>query len=517
MGTQRAIRMVAAMAGVALATSGCTFMRQVSHPTATGGGAADDRPSVSADGRYVAYSAISDTTAPGLAYGVYRYDTVTGTRVLVSVAPGGAYPDDASGEPAISGNGRYVAFSSDATNLVPNDTNDETDVFVRDMVTNTTTRVSVDASGNEVSDPSYTPSISTDGNVVAFISESDDLSPADDNLDSDAYVVNRTTHSVTLASIAGGIQSDFGISEAVISGNGQFLAFTTDTDLVASDQNLDDDVYVRNLVAKTSTRISRPKNGNVEGGGGWSPSMSADGRYVAYVGYSDADGAADPYPGVDVFVRDTSLSTVTRISVGPTNGFVDGAAFDPIMSSDGKRVIFLSSGNVTGTDTNGATFDAFVRDLNVNRTYLVSTDMLLAQSTANTTLPTISADGRYAVFQNPHSLHYDDTNAVPDVYVRAIDIPVVTSISPTTAARGATVTLTINGTSFLNGATVIPLDDSFVVTGSTFVNEKKITVTIKVSATANTGKLTLYVRNPGSGPGVNGGAVGQCTNCLTVT
>ncbi len=517
MGTQRAIRLVVAVAGVALATSGCTFMRQVSHPTATGGGVANDRPSVSADGRYVAYSAISDTTAPGLADGVYRYDTVTGTRTLVSVALDGTYPDDTSGEPAISSDGRYVAFSSDATNLVPDDTNDVTDVFVRDMVTNTTTRVSVDPAGNEVQDPSYTPSISADGRYVEFTSESDDLSPKDDNLDTDAYVFDRQTHAVTLASVVKGVQGDFGITDAVISGNGHFVAFTTDTDLNAGDQNWSDDVYLKNLVDGTSVRISKPKKTDPEGGGGWSASLSYDGRYVAFVGGSDIDNAADPYPGVDVFVRDTTLSTVTRVSVGPTNGFVDGFSFDPIISSDGSRVIFESTANVTGTDTNGTKYDAFVRDLNVNRTYLVSTDMLLAQAPSDTRLASISGDGRYVAFENSESMHYDDTNAVPDAYVRAVDIPVVTSISPTTAARGATVTLTLNGTSFLNGATVIPLDDSFVVTGSTFVSEKKITVTIKVSATAHTGKITLYVRNPGSGPGLNGGAVGQCTDCLTVT
>ncbi len=205
------------------------------------------------------------------------------------------------------------------------------------------------------------------------------------------------------------------------------------------------------------------------------------------------------------------------MSVGPSNAFINGNSLDPMISADGKRVIFLSTGNVTGTDTNGAKLDAYVRDLAVSRSYVVSTDMFLAQSPDDTLWPAISADGRYAAFLNPHVLINDDTNTVQDAYIRPIDVPVVTSISPTSAARGSTVTLTLNGTSFVDGSTIIPLDTSFVVTGSTFVNEKKITVTIAVSPTAPTGKMTLYVRDPGTGPGVNGGAVNQCTNCLTIT
>ena len=510
-------RVLVGATALVVALSGCAFTRQASLPTNSSGVGTDDRPAVSTDGRYVAYVAASDASAPGVSGGVYRYDAVNDTRTLVSVAMGGGIPDDTSQEPAISGDGRYVAFASDASNLVPNDQNDVTDVFLRDMVTNTTTRISVAPGTGEVSDPSYTPSISTDGRYVAFISESDDFSSSDSNGASDAFVLDRTTGKFALASVGGGMQTDFGISEAVLSGNGLFLAFTTDTDLVASDQNADDDVYLRNLTTKTTARISKAKNGDVEGGGATSPSLSADGRYVAYVGGSDLDGAADPYPGVDVFVRDTTTNVVSRVSLTATGGFLDGSSFDPMLSNDGHRVIFSSTGNATGTDTNGAMPDVFVRDLVTARNYLVSTEMLGTQEQVGSWRPMISGDGRYALFVTSGSFGAGDTNSTTDVYERAIDVPTISSISPTSAARGATVTVTLNGTTFVNGATVIPLNDAFVTTASTFVNEKKITVTLKISPTAPTGPQTLYVRNPGTGVGVNSGAVNQCTDCLSIT
>ena len=396
---------IALVGALTMAGSGCAWLGRASQ-TAAGDtvGAAGDRAAMSADGRYVAYAARTDTSAPGVLDGVYRWDTVTNTRKLVSVAMGGAVADDASGEPAISADGRYVAFSSDATNLVPNDTNDATDIFVRDLTGGTTTRVSVTSDGAEVDDNSYTPSISDDGRYVAFISDSDDLSSLDDNLSSDAYVFDRSARTVKLASIVGGVQPDFGITEAVLSGDGRHLAFTTDTDLVTGDENWSDDVYLKNLNTGSTAWVSRPKVTDPEGGGGDQPSISYDGQYVAFVGGQDIDNATDPYPGVDVFVRDTVNKTVRRVSTTSAGAFINGTSFSPAITSDGKRVAFASTGNASGNDTNGSHVDAFVKDLGTGRTTLVSTDMFLGQQAYDAFVPSISNDGRYASFLSPARL-----------------------------------------------------------------------------------------------------------------
>jgi len=506
---------IALVGALTVLGSGCAWLGRASHPVASDPVGAAGPVATSADGRYVAYASHSDTTSPGVIDGVWRWDTVSNTRSLVSVGAGGALADDSSGEPAISANGRYVAFSSDATNLVDNDTNDATDVFVRDMSTNTTERVSLAAGGVEVSDNSYTPSISDDGRYVAFISDSDDLSSLDNNLSSDAYVYDRVAKTVKLASIAGGVQPDFGISEAVLSGDGKHLAFTTDSDLL-TDENISDDVYLKNLSTGSTTWISRPKTTDPTAGGGNQPSVSYDGQYVAFVGGNDIDNGLDPNPGSDVFVRDTVNRTTVRASVTAGGQYVSGTSFGPALSSDGSRVAFASTANVSGNDTNGIKTDVFVKDLATGRVALVSTGMFLDQKNADSNDPAITRDGRYAGFVSSAGFADDDTNGLRDVYLRAIDVPTVTSISPTSAARGSSVTITLNGTRFLTGTTVVPMGGVYTPTAITPVSSTQLKVTLSIDANAPTGPQTIYVQVPGTGPGSGTGGVGRCENCLTI-
>lgn len=509
------LRPIALFAAIVLVASGCAWLQRVSRPSAGGAGVGTDRTAMSTDGRYVAYAAGSDSNAPGVAGGIYRYDSAADTRVLVSQSTAGDPANDTSGEPAIDSSGRYVAFSSDADNLVSNDTNGVTDVFVRDMVANTTTRVSVSGTGAELPDVSTSPSLSADGRYVAFITGTDILS-TDTNQDTDAYVHDRVSNTNVLASVAGGLQPDFGVSDVVISGNGQFVAFTTDTDLVSTDTNISDDVYVRSLAAKTTSRISRPKDPLLDGGGD-SPSLSNDGRYVAFVGGSDIDGVADPFPGTDVFVRDTIANTVTRVNVSPTGAPIGGFSQSPQLSADGNRVAYATSGNPTGTDTNGATLDIVVRDRALNRSMLLSTDQWIAQLGTDSSAPAISGNGRYATFRSLGAYVSDDPNAVVDFYDRAVDVPQPATISPNTGARGAQITITITGRGFVAGATVVMQPGVLAPVSTTVNSDTKITATIKIDANAGVGNQTVYVQNPGTGAGGNSGAVGRCSDCLKVT
>lgn len=513
-GRMRPVLVVAA--AVALVAAGCAWEQRASLTPAGTSEAPTFRAAFSADGRYIAYAAPADTTAPGAVDGVYRWDTAANSRTLVSVATDGTIGNAGSGEPAISADGRYVVFSSDADNLVADDANNVSDVFIRDTVANTTARVSVTKAGVELVDASYSPSISDDGRFVAFISDSDDLSASDMNLESDAYVVDRTTGVATLASIAGGLQTDFGISQAVISGNGKFVAFTTDTDLVAADQNISDDVYVRNLVAKSTARITRAKDGNVENGGGTDPAISDDGRYVAFTGGSDIDGVLDAHPGSEVFVRDTIAGTVTRVSVSTVGAPLTGDSTDPALSGDGRRVVFTTTGNPSGTDTNGATPDVVFKDLVTGRTAVVSTTWLLDQLQVGSHSGAISGDGRYTAFSSAGAFSGDDANSIHDTFVRAVDVPTVTSIAPTTAARGSSVTITVTGSNILPGATVVPMPGIYLPTASTWLSTTSLSVTLAIDPAAPTGAQSVFVQNLGSGPGANAGALGRCSLCLSI-
>jgi Tol biopolymer transport system component len=513
---RRTMRQSIALVGaLTVLGSGCAWLGRASHPAASDATGATSPIATSADGRYVAYAAHTDTASPGIFDGVWRWDTVTNARTLVSVGLSGAEADDTAGEPAMSADGRYVAFSSDATNLVADDTNDATDIFVRDLTTNTTQRVSITTAGVQVDDNSYTPSISDDGRYVAFISDSDDLSSLDNNQSSDAYVYDRSTKAVKLASIAGGVQADFGISEAVLSGDGKHLAFTTDTDLLIGDENISDDVYLKNLSTGSVTWISRPKTTDPSAGGGSEPSLSFDGRYVAFVGANDIDNGLDPNPGSDVFVRDTVNRVTVRASITAAAQYVNGASSDPVLSSDGSRIVFDSTGNVSGNDTNGS-IDVFVKDLATGRVTLVSTDMFLGQRNVDSRFATITRDGRYAGFVSAASFASDDTNAAPDVYLRAIDVPTITSISPTSASRGTSVTITLTGTRFLPGATVVPMGGTYMPTAISLVSATSLKVTLSIDPGAPTGPQSIYVQDPGTGPGPGTGGVGRCENCLTI-
>lgn len=508
----RNVRRLALLGVVVVATTGCTWFQQVSAvPTAAAHGAAD-RPALSADGRYVAYTAPS-TTNPSIDV-VYRLDTTNGTRALVSVAATGGTPNDWSGEPSISGDGRFIAFSSDADDLIAGDTNSETDVFLRDLVIGTTQRISTETNGTELFYPSYAPAISADATIIAFISEADELSTKDTNLESDAYVFDRARNTMTLASILNNVQTDFGVSQIALSSNGKVVAYTTDTDLASGDENSSDDVYVRILSTGYTQWASKPKSADPSEGGGTDPSLSADGRFVAFTGGSDIDGVGTPGP--QVFVRDLNNLAVTRVSMTDAGAFVPGGSSDPVLSGDGRRLSYTSTSSPT-TDANGTVADVFVKDLDRNRTRVVSTDWLLNQRSSPAFAGSISPDGHYVAFASAGQFGLGDTNSVVDAFVRSVDIPTIKTITPTTAARGGTVTFTVTGTGFIPGAAGISIDNLFTAVSATYVSDSQVTVTLKIAANAPTGPTNFYVVNPGTGPGLTTGALSRCVNCLTIT
>jgi Tol biopolymer transport system component len=512
----RTARLAAPVVAVALLSSGCVWIRWVSRPVpgpqAFG---VYGRVAVSENGRYVAFAADRDARNPDAFLAVFRYDTVTDTLLLVSVASDGTPADDWSGEPSISADGRFVAFSSDAENLVPGDENLSTDVFVRDVVAGTTTRLNVSTGGVEADEDSYSPSISADGRFVAFTSDSDLLVATDENLSSDVFVRDRVAGTTVIASVtSAGNPAEDGAWDGVISGNGRYVAFVTDSQFFSSDQNDEDDVYRRDLQAGQTARVSRPRSGNVLGGSGFAPAIDHSGRFVAFTSWGTDLAAGDTNFVTDAFVRDMTLSESEIASRSDAGHLLSEPSYSRAISADGTRVGFLTSAVAHPDDANGTALDAYVRDRAVGRTRLVSTDSFGAQTTAPVTGLALSGDGNYTAFATAGAYVGDDANGLRDVYLRFVTQPRPAAATPS-VPRGQSRTVTITGTGFQAGATVTA-DQGITVSGVTVVNDTTITATVSVPAGAPAGATGLTVKNPASAGGPGFGAEGSCT-CLQVT
>ena len=410
------------------------------------GGDGDSRTvSISADGRYVAFGSNATNLVNGDGNGVddiFVADRATGTLVRASLDSAGLEADKGSFNPAISANGRFVAFHSLATNLVPNDTNGTIDVFVRDLVDGTTERVSVDSAGNEVHGDCLYPSISGDGRFVAFQSQATDLVAGDVNGFQDVFVHDRQTGTTVLASVdVAGNQGDGNSQAAWISLDGHFVCFDSQaTNLVAGDTNGVNDVFVKDLIAATVERVSVSSAGAEGDHDSFAGSMSADGRYVGF--YSAATTLVQPdiNQAMDVFLRDRTAGTTSRVSVTPMGRGGNGDSFLASLSADGRYVAFQSvASTLIANDTN-AFADIFVRDVTTSTTTRVSVGANGAQANSFSSGPSISADGRdVAFYSSASNLVPNDTNQFLDAFVFDRECSGPDPSTPFCAGDGSTV------------------------------------------------------------------------------
>jgi Tol biopolymer transport system component len=514
-------RWVAALAVLTLLLSACSFVARVSvnssNTQATG---LSGSPSVSADGRYIAF----ESTAPDLVADdtnqqpdVFVRDLVAGTTVRVSVTSEGAEVRNANTAPSISADGRFVAFESSASDLVADDTNLAADVFVHDRVAGTTERVSLTSAGGQSSEPSIDPAISADGRFVAFRGSGPDLVAGDTNNSPDIFVRDRvdgTTSRVSLRADDG--EASLSSWAPAISADGRFVAFQArGSNLVPGDANDQYDVFVRDRSAGTTTLVSVDLTGVPAELESWSPSISGDGRFVAF-----HSGASDLVPGDtegywDVFVRDLVAGTTRRVSVATGGAQANQLSQVSTISSDGRRVAFQSyASNLTPGDTNG-NWDVFVRDLVAGTTRRISTDTNGVQGNAYSWAPAISGDGRFVAYQSASSkLVPLDTNRDWDVFVTRTSQPLVTSVTPASATRGSTVALTVRGAGFFAPVDA-HLGGGVVVAAVSVVSETEVRLQLEIPPDAHLGPLSVTVFDTG-GLGLATASAGQCASCFTV-
>jgi Tol biopolymer transport system component len=341
---------------------------------------------VSGDGRYVAFASTATNLSPDdgdTVLDIYRRDLAKDRVELVSRASGASGAKAAGsyvGRPSISGDGHVIAFMSDATNLSKDDPDSFWDIFVRDLATGETSLVSrASGSGGVKSNlRASAPAVSADGRFVAFASSATNLVPEQPAQDQ-VYVRDLqagTTTLVSRATGAGGAPANRDAQFPSISGDGRYVTFSTAArNLVPGDTNQRHDVFVRDLLTDTTTLVSRSsgKAGAIGGGNSRFGAISSSGRVVALPTTSRLS-AADTDTLTDVYVRDIGSSTTTLVSraSGASGAKGDFHSGGAALSGDGRRVAFISSAtNLSTADVDGA-YDVYVRDTVANTTTLVS-------------------------------------------------------------------------------------------------------------------------------------------------
>ncbi|WP_017220718.1 TolB family protein [Moritella dasanensis] len=381
--------------------------------------------SISVDGNYVAFTSRANnlvTDDTNLSTDVFVYDRNSGITERISVKSDGSQGNGDSSAPSISGNGRYVAFIAEASNLVFNDVNRTKDVFIHDRDTDITERISIASDGSQGDAASYQVALSTDGRYVAFTSLASNLVADDTNISADVFVHDRNTAITERISVASdGSQGD-GYHPA-ISADGRFVAFTADSsNLVFNDSNGMSDIFVHDRNSHITELVSGSNDGSQGNLGAIFSAISADGRYVAFDSSSNNLVSEDTNAAEDVFVRDRKTGLTERVSIAIDGTQGNANSHIASISADGRYVVFQSLASTLISYDNNNFSDIFIHYRYVGITELVSITSNGGQGNSHSTRPAISADGNYVVFQSLASnLIQDDNNARSDIFFRKIN------------------------------------------------------------------------------------------------
>jgi Tol biopolymer transport system component len=420
-------------------SAGFPFARGPISPTIAAGSFGQDG-SIDAAGRHVAFSSIDETLVPGDTNGfrdVFVYDRWTGDVERVSVATDGTQGNGTSDQPAISGNGMYVAFRSQSTTFVDGDGNASSDVFVHNRMTGTTTLVSAKLNPDDsrtIGDlPSRQPSISYDGMRIAFTSEAANLVADDVNAQDDVFLFDMGTMEVTLVSQSStGVRGTIRSENPAISGDGKYVAFSSPAAELHDggfDNNNVEDVFVRDIAGGTTERVS-VDHGGIEGNdASLRPSISHDGRYIAFE--SDASNLlGEVSPGVDVdsngvrdiFVVDMDAETIERASLDDADAPTDQDCFEAQIQerNDTWLVIFATPATLVAADVTGNR-DIYLRDNRDGSTHRLSQTRTGVGANFDCFNPMLAHGGAFAVFDTiGNNLVAGDSGNLDDVFVIGI-------------------------------------------------------------------------------------------------
>lgn len=393
-------------------------------------------PVLADGGRYLAfqsnaYNLIGEDDT-NYASDVFVHDLQTGATERLSETLRGAQSNGSSYVGCISANGRYVAFESLATNLLPGEGNISFDIFLRDRWTGALERITVSENGWPANSDSNSACVSDDGRFVSFSSYATNLTAGDSNWRSDIFVRDRlrgVTQRVSLG--LDGRQTNGSSWAPALTPDGRFVAFESAADnLVHGDTNNQIDVFVVDRFSGTMERVSVAGDGSQAEGTSMAASISDDGRFVAFQSSAANLTPGDSNGSYDIFVRDRQTGETRRISTAPGGGPADGESLWPVMAGNGRYVLYPSAAaNLVPGDANDA-YDIFLYDFQAGRTEPISLADDEAQGNNHSWQPAITPDGRYVVFDSAASnLTLFDMNATTDVFVRDRAAETTTCIS----------------------------------------------------------------------------------------
>lgn len=358
--------------------------------------------------------------------------TLSTASLGVSSAQGNGY----SRKSSISADGRYIAFESSSSNLVSGDTNGLQDIFVRDTQSGTTIRVNMSTAGTEANAKSANPFISATGRYVAFVSLANNLVGSDTNVCGDIFVRDTQSSTTVRASTDSAGNEANGCSDTPsVSSDGRFVAFRSGaTNLVTGDTNTKIDFFVKDLQTGTTIRVSTSSagvEGDAEVGDGM---ISASGGFVTFVSNATNLVSGDTNSCADIFVRDLSANTTELISKS-TGATIGNRASDmPALSADGRYVVFSSrAGNLVPSDSNGYP-DIFIRDRTSSTTERVSTNDSGVEGRFDSLNASVTDDGRFVTFESySPDFVLGDSNLAVDVFLKDRASGLATAISATSA------------------------------------------------------------------------------------
>lgn len=516
-----------------IAATGCTYVGRVNVPTGPIQGqplatAPSTSPDISADGNVIAYVSEQSDLVPGDNNGVADVFVRSGnTTTRVNVTPAGTDSAMPASDPAVSGDGRYVVFVSEAADLVVGDTNGVADIFIRDLATNTTQRVNLTAAGGQSTGAASQPVVSGDGRYVAFVSEAADLVPSDTNGVADVFVrdlVNGTTTRVSLSSA--GAQADGASTAPSISYSGQWVAYaSTATNLVSDDTNAVADVFVSQRTGGSTRRASAALLQQANGASGnpqvIDPITGYTGSGDPIVVYEslatnlvtgDNNGASDVFVSTWAFglvMSTNKISSGGLASHSPDIGVTDG----------GPGIVVTYVSNTSGS---GGDIHAVVRKSPIDATgsidKVVTPGVNATPANGPSTQPAVSNNGRFVAFRSRAGNLNEDlaTLTVDNIFVTRALQTAVTAVEPARVGLLETRDITVRGRGFDPESTVA-FDEGITVNSTTFVSSKELTVNITATAmTPNKDFYTLAVSAPGVAGGLAGMQWGECLDCIEI-